>query len=103
MEALVVIFDFVQYNRFHNNCYRDAMIIAIGNYLTSIFSGLVVFAILGFMAHKAGVEVKDVVTAGPGLTFIIYPQAVTLLPVAPLWSALFFLMLVILALSTVKF
>jgi SNF family Na+-dependent transporter len=64
------------------------MIIAIGNYLTSIFSGFVVFAILGFMAHRAGVAVPDVVTGGPGLTFIIYPQAVTLLPVAPLWSAL---------------
>lgn len=39
-------------------------------------------------------------TDGPGLTFIAYPQAVTILPWAPVWSALFFLMLIILALST---
>lgn len=34
------------------------------------------------------------------MTFITYPQAVTLFPAAPIWSALFFLMLVTLALST---
>jgi SNF family Na+-dependent transporter len=42
----------------------------------------------------------QVVTSGPGLTFIAYPQAVTTIPWAPFWSALFFLMLVTLALST---
>uniref|UniRef100_A0A914XN38 Transporter n=1 Tax=Plectus sambesii TaxID=2011161 RepID=A0A914XN38_9BILA len=88
------------YNKFKNNLYRDAVIVALGNSATSIFSGFVVFSILGFMAHSQNTTVDKVATNGPGLTFITYPQAVTILPWSPLWSALFFLMLIILALSS---
>jgi solute carrier family 6 amino acid transporter-like protein 5/7/9/14 len=88
------------YNRFHNNLYRDTLIVAFGNSLTSVFSGFVVFSILGVMAHEQNTTVANVTAAGPGLTFITYPQSVLLFPAAPLWSALFFLMLITLALST---
>ena len=40
----------------------------------SLFSGLVVFAILGFMARQVGRNVEDVVQSGPGLAFIVYPE-----------------------------
>ena len=37
---------------------------------------------------------------GAGLAYIVYPQVVTRLPVAPLWAVLFMLMLVNLGIGT---
>ena len=37
---------------------------------------------------------------GPGLTFMVYPEALSEMPVAPLWSILFFLMMTMLGFSS---
>lgn len=88
------------YNKFKNNCLRDAFIVSIGDVLTSIFAGCVIFSIIGYMAEELNIEISDVAKEGPGLAFIVYPEVVAKLPVAPLWSMMFFLMLITLGLGT---
>ncbi|XP_060086171.1 sodium- and chloride-dependent creatine transporter 1-like [Ylistrum balloti] len=78
------------YNKFTNNFYSG----------TSLVGGFAVFSVLGFMAKQHNLPIADVANAGPGLAFITYPNAVTQMPISPLWAALFFLMIVLLGLDS---
>ncbi|XP_056885960.1 sodium- and chloride-dependent GABA transporter 2-like [Takifugu flavidus] len=84
------------YNDYRNNCYRDSFFLCLLNSGTSFVSGFAIFSILGYMSQKQGVDIASVADSGPGLVFIVYPQAVTLLPWPQLWSVCFFSMIVLL-------
>ncbi|CAL8338510.1 unnamed protein product [Lota lota] len=87
------------YNKFQNNLVVDTFFICIINYATSIFAGFAIFSILGYMAHIYGIRIDEVTKEGFGLAFIVYPAALANLPISPLWSILFFLMLFTLGLD----
>ena len=89
------------YNGFKTNCHRDALLIGLCNSLTSIYAGLVVFGVIGFIAFKKEAAVADVVDQGPGLAFVVFPEAVSAMVAAPFFSFMFFLMLCLLGISTV--
>ncbi|TKS69499.1 Sodium- and chloride-dependent glycine transporter 2 [Collichthys lucidus] len=78
------------YNKFHNNCYRDTIIVTCTNSATSIFAGFVIFSVIGFMAHELKVPIEQVADE----------EALTRLPLSPFWAIIFFLMLLTLGLDT---
>ncbi|XP_060072493.1 sodium- and chloride-dependent glycine transporter 2-like [Ylistrum balloti] len=81
------------HNKFHNNIYRDAMILSVCDAFTSWFAGCVIFVTLGYMAHQTNLSIGDVVAQGPGIAFIVYPEALATLKLPQLWSVIFFLVL----------
>ncbi|KAF7660662.1 hypothetical protein LDENG_00276980 [Lucifuga dentata] len=88
------------YNNFHNNMLHDTVIVTLVNAGTSVFAGFAIFSILGHMAYFYGKPVGEVAQEGFGLVFIVYPAALTKLPISPLWSILFFLMIFIVGLDS---
>ena len=80
---------------------RDSLLIGTINCLFSVFAGLGVFAVLGYMVHSTSLPMESVVKESIGLAFVVFPKAISLLPIFPqLFGALFFGSLVIAGLSS---
>ncbi|EEB11231.1 tryptophan transporter, putative [Pediculus humanus corporis] len=88
------------YNKFNNNCYRDAILTSSINCLTSFVAGFVIFSGLGYMAHVQNKKIDQLDKEGPGLVFIVYPAAIATMPFSFFWSIIFFLMLITLGLDS---
>jgi len=88
------------YNKFHHDCFRDAIITCIVNTLTCLLAGVLVFSILGYMAFITGSTIHDVVNSGPGLVFLTYPDLVLSLPGSVVWATIFFVMLLVLGIDS---
>ncbi|XP_036939665.1 sodium- and chloride-dependent GABA transporter 2-like [Acanthopagrus latus] len=88
------------YNKYNNDCYKDAFALCLLNSVTSFVSGFAVFSVLGFMSYELGVDIETVAESGPGLAFIAYPRAVAMMPLPQLWAACFFIMIIFLGLDS---
>ncbi|KAJ8382766.1 hypothetical protein SKAU_G00035440 [Synaphobranchus kaupii] len=88
------------YNKYNNNCYRDSVALCFLNCGTSFIAGFAIFSILGFMSYEQNVPISQVAQSGPGLAFIAYPRAVSMMPFPPLWACCFFIMIVLLGLDS---
>lgn len=92
------------YNPFRNNLYRDTFIVVAANSGTSIFAGFAIFSYLGYMSEQLSTDIENIVAQGPGLAFMVWPEAMTLLSDNPvicaLFSIIFFSMLYSLGISS---
>ena len=55
---------------------------------------------MGYLAEITGQKIENVIEAGQGLAFVVYPYAVTTIAGAPVWSCLFFFMMALLGLDS---
>ncbi len=78
----------------------NALLTAFINCGYSLFAGIAVFAVLGFMATAEGKPLAEVVSKSIGLAFVAYPKAMSLMPGGNLFGAVFFLCLVVAGLSS---
>ncbi|RME56613.1 sodium-dependent transporter [Candidatus Parcubacteria bacterium] len=80
---------------------KSAFWVALGNFLVSLMSGIVVFGTIGYMAYQQGVPLEKAVDGGPSLAFVVFPTAISLLPALnALIGVLFFVMLLSLAIDS---
>ncbi|VDL69266.1 unnamed protein product [Nippostrongylus brasiliensis] len=121
---------FGSYNPVKNDCKKDAKWLALCNVITSLYTAVVVFCVLGYMGHNTMntcierdmaimqsvfpekfATVDDVrkmftreqyieAAEGTGLAFVVFTEAILKFPFPPVWSILFFLMLLSLGLGS---
>ena len=79
----------------------NALITSVLNCLYSFIAGFAVFGTIGFMALRKGVPFAEAIKSGPGLAFVVYPEAINQLPAGKtIFGLLFFLVLIMAGLSS---
>ena len=103
--GLGVMISFASYNKETQGLVGSAAITAICNSGVSLLAGVVIFTVLGHMSLKTGLPIEHVIQSGPGLVFVVFPKAMSLIPGlgetgANIFSILFFLSLFALAIDS---
>ncbi|XP_065073455.1 sodium-dependent nutrient amino acid transporter 1-like [Ochlerotatus camptorhynchus] len=99
--GLGAVIVYSSFNSFSNNIYRDAMIISWMDTVTSMLSGVIVFGVVGNLAHVTNREIDKVMKGGPELVFVVYPEAIAKMELgSTLFSITFFLMFILLGLGS---
>ena len=95
-----IMLAYSSYLRKKSDVNNNAFITVLINCGFSIVAGILIFAILGNMAHEQAKPLTEVVTSGVGLAFITIPSAINLLPAPYILGPVFFFALVIAGLSS---
>jgi neurotransmitter:Na+ symporter, NSS family len=83
------------------NLVKLAIQTSLINCFYSFFAGFAVFGTLGYMSQALGKPIQEVVASGPGLAFVAYPQAISLLPAGrEIFGMVFFFVLILAGLSS---
>jgi neurotransmitter:Na+ symporter, NSS family len=99
--CFAIMYAYASYLPKKSDIVNNAFMTGLGNCSFSLISGIGVFSILGFMAHTQGVSVAEVSTAGVGLAFVVFPEAINQLPgMNGLIGGIFFVTLIFAGLSS---
>lgn len=89
-----VMITYASYRDTGEDIVQDTWITAILNSAVSLLAGFVVFGVLGYMATQTETPLADLAQqSGPGLAFVVFPEALSLMPLPWLFSLFFFVML----------
>ena len=98
--AMGIMPSYASYNPKTQDVVQDAVVICLANSFFSLTAGMAVFSILGYMADYQETCVATVAEGGPGLAFVVFPTALSVMPGSWVFAILFFLMLLALGIDS---
>jgi len=84
-----IMYAYASYMPEDSDITNNALITVLANSGVSFLSGIAIFGTLGYMAQEQGVAVADVARGGLGLSFIVFPNAINMLPGGTVMAAIF--------------
>lgn len=89
--AFGIMITYSSYLRRKSDLTTTGLVAGFANSSFEILAGIGVFATLGFMAVSSGVGVNDLEgLTGPILSFVTFPQIISMMPGGPIFGVLFF-------------
>jgi NSS family neurotransmitter:Na+ symporter len=98
--AFGIMIAYASYQHHKSDIAKNAVMTSIINSCISIVAGFAVFATLGYMSMQQNIPLDKLAASGPKLAFIVFPEVLSLIPGAPIFAALFFLMLLTLGIDS---
>ncbi|MED4533870.1 sodium-dependent transporter [Metabacillus fastidiosus] len=99
--AFAIMLTYSSYLPKKSDITNNAFITGFANSSFEVLAGIGVFSALGFMAAQQGVPVSEVVKAGIGLAFVVFPQIINEFPaLSQLFGILFFGSLILAGLTS---
>jgi len=83
-----------RHNSFNYNHQKATFFIALLDGFTGVYAGFAIFSVLGFMAESTGQNIEELAKGGLGLSYIVYPEALSLMPFPWIWCIFFFMMMI---------
>ncbi|KER26210.1 hypothetical protein T265_14045, partial [Opisthorchis viverrini] len=89
------------YNKHDRPLFRDVFVVPLACFFVSLFAGATALTVMGHQMHVGGVNaIQRLRHYGPGISFIVYSEALVKIPCAAICSVFFFAMLYVLGLSS---
>lgn len=96
-----VLLSYASFSARNDRVSSTALTASLVNCFTSFMYGAVVFAGLGYLSKRLLTDIRDFTGNSMGLVFIVYPEILASIRWAPVFSVLFFLMVLTLGLDSV--
>lgn len=85
-----IMITYASYLKRKSDITNNAFIISLADAGTSFLAGFTVFSVVGYLAASQGIGISEMGISGPNLTFITYPTAISLLPIAASFFGIIF-------------
>nr|XP_027209750.1 sodium-dependent proline transporter-like [Penaeus vannamei] len=88
------------FSHFRHSFLRDVLAVSAASFAMEILSAMAVWSVLGYLMCAMGIPMEEATSTGAYLIYGTLPQALCKTSQPMLWSALFFLMMFLLAISS---
>lgn len=96
-----IMITYASYLKKKEDLTNNAFIVGLADAGISFLAGFAVFSVIGHLTVSQGVGIDQMAISGPGLTFVTYPTAISLLPfAATLFGMMFFIAILTFGISS---